>query len=98
MKKMSMVRFKPKPGQFENFLNELTKYHENGAMGIEDKWFLRNGDELIAVVIRDDQEFTQSVEAGVSWLDGMRHMLEEFNDEDRHTIPLTGVVINQGDA
>lgn len=93
MKKMSIIRFRPKAGQFENFLNELVAYHEKGAIGVEHRWFLRRDDELIAVVIRDEQQFTQSAEAGVSFLDSVRHMLEEFNEVDRHTIPLTGDIL-----
>ena len=30
---------------------------------------------------------------GVDWLDTKRHLLEEFNEVDRHTIPLTGDLI-----
>jgi hypothetical protein len=35
----------------------------------------------------------KSAKEGVEFLDTVRHMLQEFNPIDRHTIPLTGDLV-----
>ena len=47
-------------------------------------------DEVFSVGIRDTEFLQQSAKEGVEWLDGVRHMLQEYNPIDRHTIPITG--------
>ena len=32
----------------------------------------------------------QRTREGVEWLDSVKHMLQEYNPTDRHTIPITG--------
>jgi len=44
----------------------------------------------VCVGIREASVLEQSAKEGVAWLDGVRHMLQEYNPTDRHTIPLTG--------
>ena len=68
-KKLSVIRFKPKPEHYETFLNDVI---ENG----KDRdpqyphFCVRAGDEVIAVVIRDADNFEQSAQEGVvNWLD-----------------------------
>jgi hypothetical protein len=51
-KKLSIVRFKPKP-----------------------------------------EHFDESVQSGVEWLDKNRLMLQEYDPVNRHTIPLTGDLV-----
>ena len=46
-------------------------------------------DEVFSVSIRDTGFLQQSAKEGVEWLDGVRHMLQEYNPTDRHTIPIT---------
>jgi len=36
----------------------------------------------------------QNAAEGVNWLDTQRHLLQEFNEVDRHTIPLTGDLVD----
>ena len=67
-KKLSVIRFKPKPEHYETFLNDVI---ENG----KDRdpqyphFCVRAGDEVIAVVIRDADNFEQSAQEGVvNWL------------------------------
>jgi hypothetical protein len=50
-------------------------------------------EELIAIVIRDGNDLNESAKNGVNWLDKQRHLLQEYNEVDRHTIPLTGDLI-----
>jgi len=49
---------------------------------------------LIAVVIRDADGFEQSAKEGViNWLDERRPMLQEYDPVNRHTIPLSGDLV-----
>ena len=41
----------------------------------------------------DKNKVVVGMSGGVDWLDTQRHLLEEFNEVDRHTIPLTGDLI-----
>ena len=51
-------------------------------------------DEVIAVVIRDADGFEQSAQDGVvNWLDERRPMLQEYDPVNRHTLPLSGDLI-----
>ena len=54
----------------------------------------KKDDEVIAIVIRDSEGFEQSAQDGVvNWLDERRPMLQEFDPVNRHTIPMTGDLI-----
>jgi len=49
---------------------------------------------LIAVVIRDADGFEESAKEGlVNWLDERRPMLQEYDPVNRHTIPLSGDLV-----
>ena len=50
--------------------------------------------EVVVVGVRDTSVFDESVQSGVEWLDQHRHMLEEFDPVNRHTIPMTGDLID----
>ena len=45
------------------------------------------------VVIRDEEEFAADV-SNTHWRDSVRHLLEEFNEVDRHAIVLTGEILD----
>ena len=52
--------------------------------------------EVIEITIIDDLEFVlEKQESGLTWLDGLRHMLEEYNEQDRHTLPISGLIIDE---
>ena len=52
------------------------------------------GDEVIAVVIRDADSFEESAKDGVvNWLDERRPMLQEYDPVNRHTIPISGDLV-----
>ena len=77
-KKLSVIRFKPKPEHYEAFLNDVI---ENG----KDRdpqyphFCVRAGEEVIAVVIRDSDNFEQSAQEGVvNWLDERRQSNYQF--------------------
>ena len=91
-KKLSIIRFKPKPEYFDQFLTDVI---ENGNERDPNTHFtVTTVDEVIAVVIRDADGFEQSAQDGVvNWLDERRPMLQEYDPVNRHTLPLSGDLI-----
>lgn len=92
-KKLSIIRFKPKPEYYDTFLNDVV---ENGKDRDPEypHFCVKAGDEVIAVVIRDADSFEQNAQDGVAnWLDERRSMLEEYDPANRHTIPLSGDLV-----
>ena len=91
-KKLSIIRFKPKPEYFDQFLTDVI---ENGKERDPNTHFtVTTVDEVIAVVIRDADGFEQSAQDGVvNWLDERRPMLQEYDPVNRHTLPLSGDLI-----
>ena len=91
-KKLSIIRFKPKPEHYDQFLADVI---ENGIDREPNTHFtVTAGDEVIAVVIRDADSFEESAKDGVvNWLDERRPMLQEFDAVNRHTIPLSGDLV-----
>ncbi len=87
MKKLSIIRFKPKPECFDEFVANLTAFNKNKHRVFHLTQF---GDELYGIVIRDATILTQDAADGVNWLDGQRHLLQEFDEVNKHTIPLSG--------
>ena len=91
MQKLSIIRFKPKPECFDEFVVSITAFN-----GSKHRTFhlMRSGDELHAIVIRNSEILTQDAADGVNWLDGQRHLLQEFDAINRHTIALSGDLIH----
>jgi len=92
-KKLSIIRFKPKPEHYDAFLNDVI---ENGKDRDPEfpHFCVKAGDEVIAVVVRDADNFEQNAQDGVvNWLDERRPMLQEYDPENRHTIPLSGDLV-----
>jgi hypothetical protein len=48
---------------------------------------------LHAIVIRDANILAQDAAEGVTFLDSQRHLLQEFDSVNRHTIPLSGDLV-----
>ncbi len=93
MRKMSIVRYKPKPECYDEFLKALqTLQNERATAASPSAWTITKDDEIIRVVIRDLEEFTSDA-SNTNWLDTVRHLLQEFNEVDRHAIPLTGDIV-----
>ena len=91
-KRLSVIRFKPETEQYDQFLSDVL---ENGKDREPNMHFtVTTGDEMIAVVIRDADGFEESAKEGVvNWLDGRRQMLQEYDPVNRHTIPLSGDMV-----
>ena len=54
---------------------------------------MTHGDEIYAVAIRDADALQERSAEGVNWLDNQRHLLQEYNEVDRHTLPVTGDLV-----
>ena len=91
MKKLTIVRFKPKSEHFDAFVQELKQASTApDRTAILNSFVMTKDDEVFSIVIRHADKLEEDAKRGVQTLDGMRHMLQEYNEVDRHTIPLTG--------
>ena len=91
-KKLSIVRFKPKPEHFDEFVQLLkARYESDPAM--TDTKIMATEDEVVGIVVRDTKIFSENVQSGVEYLNTVRHMLQEYDPVNRHTIPMTGDLV-----
>ena len=90
MKKLTIVRFKPKPECFDEFVKAL-KEHSRGRYPAH--YIVTRDDEVVSVAIRDADKLEESGKEGVSWLDQQRHLLQEYNVTDSHTIFMTSDLV-----
>ena len=94
MTKVSVIRFKPKPECFKEFLNNIKERNIDKANATPPTHYLMTtADEVVAIAFRAESELSESSARGVNWLDSQRHLLLEYSKEDRHTIPLTGDLV-----
>ena len=91
-KKLSIVRFKPKPEHFDEFVQLLKVRHESDP-AMTDTKIMTTEDEVVGIVVRDTKIFSENVQSGVEYLNTVRHMLQEYDPVNRHTIPMTGDLI-----
>lgn len=93
-KKISVIRFKPRPECFGEFLENIKERSRERALANPPTHFLMTTyEEVVAIVIRNESELAESSTRGVDWLDTQRHLLVEYSEQDRHTIPLTGTMV-----
>ena len=91
-KKLSIIRFKPKPEHYDQFLADVME--NNKDKDPNTRFAMKAGDEVIVVAIRDADGFEERAkERVVNWLDERRPMLQEYDPVNRHTIPLTGDLV-----
>ena len=94
MTKVSIIRFKPKPECFEEFLNNIKERNRERALAKPPTYYLlTTPDEVIAIIFRRESELSDGSAKGVNWLDTQSHLLIEYSEEDGHTVPLTGTLI-----
>ena len=91
-KRLSIIHFKPKLEHYDQFVADV---FENGKDREPNTHFtIKAGDEVVAVVIRDADSFEESAKEGVmNWLDECRPMLQEYEPVNRHTILLSGDLV-----
>ena len=94
VKKLSIIRFKPKPEHFGEFIQSL-KHHLSlpERTAITDSFVMTKDDEVYSIVVRKADQLVSDAKQGVEYLDSVRHMLQEFNEVDRHTLPVTGDLV-----
>ena len=94
MKKLSIIRFKPKPEHFDEFLASLKHFISlPDRKGITDSFIMTKDGEVFSIVVRYTDQLENDAKQGVEYLNTVRHMLQEYNETDRHTIPLTGDLV-----
>ena len=94
MKKLSIIRFKPKPECFDEFLANVREFsHDRGTSNPPSQFLMVKDGEIYAIIIRDGAILAESAQSSVGWLDTQRHLLQEYNEVDRHTLPTTGDLI-----
>lgn len=91
-KKLSIVRFKPKPEHFDEFLQNIQDWHAQ-VFADGDHRLMRTDEEVVAIVVRDSEMLQENIKRGVNWLESQRPLLQEYNDADRHTMPITGDLV-----
>ena len=93
-RKLSIIRFKPKPEHYDQFLADVLE--TNKDKNPNTRFAVKAGDEVIVVAIRDADGFEQRTKDGVvNWLDERRPILQEYDAVNRHTLPLTGDLVEQ---
>jgi len=99
MKTVSVVRMKPKPEFYDEFVadcRERAKWWREKSPQMLKRYVACSDDEVIEISIMDDVDFViEKQESGLRWLDERRHMLVEYNTEDRHTLPISGLIIDE---
>ena len=91
-KKLSIIRFKPKPEHYDQFLADVLE--NNKDKDPNTRFAVKAGDEVRVVAIRDADGFEERAkDRVVNWLDERRPMLQEYDPVNRHTIPLTGDLV-----
>ena len=94
MKKLSIIRFKPKPEHYDEFVQSLKTYISlPERSGIIAHFIMTKDEEVFIIVIRKADQLEADAKQGVEYLNTVRHMLQEYNETDRHTIPLTGDMV-----
>ena len=94
MTKGSIIRFRPKPECFNEFLNNIKERNKDRALASPPTYYLiTTSVEVIAIIFRKDTDLPSSATKGVNRLDTQRHLLTQYSKEDGHTIPLTGTLV-----
>ena len=98
MKVMSIIRFKPKPENYDEFIDVQTYRNAKKREEFPDqkRWLFQFGDEVVYVKISPPIEtLVDQQPESLSSLDDVRHMLEPYSDEDGHTIAMSGVIMDE---
>ncbi len=94
MKKLAIIRFKSKPECFDKFLENFQAYSRDSVTAdLPTNLLMIHGEEIYAIVIRDAEVLQESASKGVESLDAQRHLLQEYNEVDRHTLPVIGNLV-----
>ena len=64
-KKLSIVRFKPKPECFDEFLRNIQDWHAQ-VFADGDHHLMRTDEEVVAIVVRESEQLQENMKRG--WL------------------------------
>ena len=94
MKKLSIIRFKPNPELYDAFVKSLKCFILlPDRKAIVDSFIMTKDKEVFSIVVRYADQLKSASKQGVKYLNTVRHMLEEYYEINRHTIPLTGDLV-----
>ena len=71
----------------------MLKARHGSDPAMTDTKIMTTEEEVVGIVVRDTNIFSENVQSGVEYLNTVRHMLQEYDPLNRHTIPLTGDLI-----
>ena len=94
MKKLSIIRFKPNPEHYDAFVKSLKQFISlPDKKGIVDSFIMTKDEEVFSIVVRHADQLESDLKQGLKYLNTVRHMLREYDEIDRNTIPLTGDLV-----
>ena len=94
IKKLSIIRFKLNPGNYDAFVKSLKHFISLlDKKGIVDSYIMTKDKEVFSIVVRHADQFESDSKQGVKYLNTVRYMLQKYNEIHRHTIPLTGDLV-----
>ena len=86
MKTIKMVKFKPKPEYFDEFLDTLKLSAANGYIVTRDE-------EVLEIWLKASlDKLAEKQRGALDWLNRHRYMLEEYSSEEGHTRLFTAFV------
>lgn len=87
MKTLSMIKFKPKPEYFDQYLSALKK-----ALKGHEHYILTRDEEIFQIWVSEGiDDLASFQDAGLTFLDYHRYMLQEYS-KDSHSIPTTAFI------
>ena len=94
MKQLAIIRFKPNNKHYDAFVKSLKHFISlPDKKGIVDSFIMTKDEEVFSIVVRHADKLESGSKQGVKYLNTVRHMLQEYNEIDSHTIPLTGDLV-----
>ena len=94
MKKLPIIRFKPKPEHYGEFVKSLRHFNSlPDRKGIVNSFIMTKDEEVFNIVVRHTDQLESNSKQGVEYLNTVRYLLQEYNQIDQHTIPLTGDLV-----
>ena len=96
MKVLSIIRFKPKANHLEDVIENLKAHNKKVRKLLNQKRYLSEiDDEIYLVKISETiDDITEDQTLSLDALDGIRHWLEEWSEEERHTRSVSGLLID----
>ena len=81
--KLSIVRFKPKPEYFDEFVKNIQDWHGQVFFN-GDHRLMRTDEEVVAIVVRDSEMLQENIKRGVAWLlGGFQSMILTMRAKDQ---------------